>query len=102
MGIQRGKYFRAVGFLIGFCRRAGGARGLESGIGGRGSVLSERAGAEPFAIPGCGQSFPGGHGLKALRDCFFREIGSIMRNPDNPFDLGIERLLGKKGKEVFG
>jgi hypothetical protein len=67
MGIQRGKYFSEVGFLIGFCRRAGGAKGLESGVGDRGSVLSERGGKESLEIPGCRQSFPGGHDLKALR-----------------------------------
>ena len=76
--------------MIGFCRRAGGGRGLESGTGDRESVLLEGGGTEPFAIPGCGQNFPGGRGLKALRDCFFEQIGSIMRNPDKPFDLGIE------------
>ena len=33
MGIQRGKYFSEVGFWVGICCKAGGARGVESGAG---------------------------------------------------------------------
>ena len=57
----------------------------------RESILSKWTGNESFVNPGFGQSFRGGHWMKALRDWFFRQIGLIMRNPDKPFDWEAEK-----------